>query len=296
MAADGLKISLKKAGIIGAEQHEIDLFLDKIDSAETFEYAGMVFHEGRLFGVPVVVARCGVGKVNAAMCVQILATRFSVSCVVNTGSAGGVDDRLSVLDMVASTDAVFHDVDVRTFGYAPGQIPGTPSPFFEASSVLRNAAEKAFAKLDADFFRALEGASFSFPENPKNAGSSAVNPGAKPDADSGAVSVEARPEKRFPVMREGRIASGDVFVADKDLRQKIVAVFSPSCVEMEGAAIAQACVANGLPFLILRSVSDMAGDDAGLPHREFAIRASVISAAVVCGMLECAADWIEHPA
>lgn len=261
-----------KVGVIGAEQAEIDLLLEKLSSCESFEYAGMRFYDGYIYGVPVTVSLCGVGKVNAAMCVQILAVRFGVSRIINTGTAGGADDRLSVLDMVVSSDAVFHDVDVRTFGYAPGQLPGTDSPFFAADPVMLKAAEKVFSGLGGDFFASMEDGSFSFP-----------------------VKNPASSEKRFPAIVRGRIASGDVFVADKELRRKIISTFSPACVEMEGAAVAQACTANGLPFLILRSVSDMADDGAGMPHREFARRASMMSAAVVCGMLESAGDWNISP-
>lgn len=250
-----------KIGVIGAEQQEIDLLLEKISITGNYEYAGMPFYEGEIYGTPVVVARCGVGKVNAAMCVQVLSIRFGVSCIINSGSAGGTDNRLSVLDMVVSTDVVFHDVDVQVFGYAPGQVPGTKSPFFTADSAMRKSALKVFSLLDESFFAGL-------------------------GEDCASVSG-----KRLPAMVEGRIASGDIFVSDAGLRRNIISRFSPACVEMEGAAVAQACSANGIPFLILRCVSDLAGDDAGMPYQEFSRRASIISAAVVLGMLEKPESW-----
>lgn len=270
--------SVPKAGIIGAEQQEVDLLREKLTGARFFESAGMPFWEGELGGVPVAVARCGVGKVNAAMCVQILADRCGVSAVLNTGSAGGTDSSLGVLDMVVSSDAVFHDVDVRTFGYAQGQVPGTPSPFFVADGAMRRAALQVFAGLDAEFYAALEQEAASVLAS----GCPQETPPADPHL----------PLRRLPRMKEGRVASGDLFVSDEGVRAGIVSAFSPACVEMEGAAVAQAACANGLPFLILRNISDLAGNGSGLSYTDFSWWASRISAAVVLRMLGVAESWL----
>jgi adenosylhomocysteine nucleosidase len=83
----------------------------------------MTFVEGTLEGVPAVVVRCGVGKVNAALCVQVLASEFGVTHVVNTGVAGSLDARLDIGDVVVSSALCYHDVDATAIGYAPGQVP-----------------------------------------------------------------------------------------------------------------------------------------------------------------------------
>ena len=59
---------------------------------------------------------------------------------------------------------------------------------------------------------------------------------------------------------KGRIASGDQFISDSATKNCIKTTFAPLCVEMEGAAIAQACYLNDVPFAILRCMSDMADD------------------------------------
>ena len=69
-------------------------------------------------------------------------------------------------------------------------------------------------------------------------------------------------------MIEGRIATGDQFISDKEHKAFIAKEFSPACVEMEGAAIAHACYLNTVPFVILRCMSDMA-DDSGSKVYDF---------------------------
>ncbi len=84
----------------------------------------------------------------------------------------------------------------------------------------------------------------------------------------------------------GKIVSGDVFVSDKALKESIVARFAPMCVEMEGAAIAHVAYANKLPFVVLRSMSDKADDEADMSFDEFAGKAAVNSSALVIKMME----------
>ena len=176
----------------------------------------------------------------------MLVSEFGVDCIINTGSAGGIAQELEMLDMVVCTDAVQHDFDTTAFGYKPGQIPGTDSPFFVADARLRKTALAAFSRV-----------STSLP--------SGVPSGHK--------------------MIEGRIASGDAFITDGEKRARIVSIFSPACVEMEGAAIAQVCTVNKIPFAILRSVSDLAGKDADMSYEEFSKLASRVSAQVVIAMV-----------
>ncbi len=91
--------------------------------------------------------------------------------------------------------------------------------------------------------------------------------------------------ERKGAMLEGRVATGDVFVAAEALRNRIRTAFSPACVEMEGGAVAQVCALNGVPFLILRSISDLAGHEATVSYDDFSRDASRISARVVLGMM-----------
>lgn len=239
-----------KIGIIGAEKQEVDLLIAELSFSgapiEKSKRGLLEFHEGLLHGLSVVVVCCGIGKVNAAMCAQMLISEFAVTSIINTGSAGGLASGLSVLDMVVCTDAVQHDFDTTIFGYLPGQVPGTSSPFFASDARLRSLALSAFTRV------------------------------------AGGTAKEGGFDGK---MIEGRIASGDAFIHDDILRERIVSLFSPACVEMEGGAIAQVCAANAIPFIILRSVSDLAGKDAGMSYDEFSHIASKRSARVVIEMI-----------
>lgn len=118
-----------KLGIIGAMEEEVETLLEQMAGKSTVEKAGSVFHEGTLAGLPVVVVRCGVGKVNAALCTQILCDCFGVSHIVNTGIAGSLSAELDIGDLVVSRDAMYHDFDCCAFGYKKGTVPGLPEAF-----------------------------------------------------------------------------------------------------------------------------------------------------------------------
>ena len=105
-----------KVGIIGAMEVEVASLKASLQDSKSETVAGMEFCEGTLGGVTAVVVKCGVGKVNAACCVQVLADRFGVDVIVNTGVAGSLDNRIDIGDIVVSTDAVYHDVDATVFG------------------------------------------------------------------------------------------------------------------------------------------------------------------------------------
>ena len=108
-------------GIIGAMNIEIEGLLTRMDEASVKAAAGIDFHVGKLGGRDVVVARCGIGKVNAAMCAQAMLGLFSVDAVINLGVAGAVFDGLDVKDVVVSEYVLQHDFDIvgRAAGFVP---------------------------------------------------------------------------------------------------------------------------------------------------------------------------------
>ena len=117
---------MTKLGIIGAMTIEIETLKETMQDMTLSCHTGMEFCEGKLEGLDVVIVQCGVGKVNAAMCTQILCSVYGVTHLVNTGIAGSLRAELDIADMVVSTDAMYHDMDVTVFGYAAGQVPGMP--------------------------------------------------------------------------------------------------------------------------------------------------------------------------
>lgn len=126
-----------KVGIIGAMDVEVEHLVSELEEDQPFEHFGRVFHDGVLHGVPAVVAMCGDGKVNAALCAQTLIDRFGVTCVINTGIAGSLDNRINIGDLVVSTDALHHDADLTPLGYEPGFIPSLDTVAFAADDELR---------------------------------------------------------------------------------------------------------------------------------------------------------------
>lgn len=136
---------MKKLGIIGAMAIEIEALKSKMDGFTESTHAGMTFYEGVLCGTNVVLVECGIGKVNAGLCVQILCDCYQVSAIVNTGIAGSLCADLDIGDLVISTDAMYHDFTCQELNpeYAVGQIPGFPVRSFPADPVLQKLAEQA---------------------------------------------------------------------------------------------------------------------------------------------------------
>ena len=214
---------MKKLGIIGAMTVEVENLKERLADLKIVSRAGMEFYEGILEGCPAVVVMCGVGKVNAAMCVQALCDHFAVTHLVNTGVAGSLCAELDIGDLVISEDTMYHDFTCEALNpaYVVGQVPGLPLRAFPADSALADAAQDAAEQ---------------------------VHPGHS---------------------RRGRVASGDQFVAGKAQKEKIIADTGALCTEMEGAAIAHSAWRNGVPFVVIRAISDKADDSAEMDYPTF---------------------------
>lgn len=210
---------MKRIGIIGAMELEVEQLKEKMTINRIVDKASMEFYTGTLNGVDVVVVRSGIGKVNAALCVQILADVFQVTHVINTGIAGSLNASLDIGDILVSRDALHHDMDVTIFGYQPGEVPQMGFREFKANDeMVRTAVDSCRA----------------------------VNPD---------INVKI-----------GRVVSGDQFISSKEVKQRLIETFCGDCAEMEGASIAQGAYLNGLPFVIIRAISDKADDSAEMDY------------------------------
>lgn len=141
---------MKKIGIIGAMDLEVEELKAKMSVANIVKKAKMDFYEGTLNGAEVVIVRCGIGKINAALCVQILADVFSVSHIINTGVAGSLNAKLDIGDILISKDALHHDMDVTIFGYALGEVPQMGFREFKADENLIALAKASCEKVNPD--------------------------------------------------------------------------------------------------------------------------------------------------
>ena len=129
-----------KLGIIGAMDVEVATLKERMEHTVVTTRAGMDYYAGMLEGLPVVVVQCGIGKINAAMCTQILIDFFAVTHIVNTGIAGSLCAELDIADLVISRDAIHHDFDLRFWGRPIGQVPGMDVIAFPADAMLMEAA------------------------------------------------------------------------------------------------------------------------------------------------------------
>lgn len=163
---------MKKIGIIGAMELEVEALKEQMDVKNIVEKASMKFYEGTLRGKDVVIVQCGIGKVNAGICVQILADLFQVDAVINTGVAGSLRAEINIGDIVVSTDACEHDMDVTALGYKKGIIPQMKESFFKADRQLVEAAIEVCREVNPDINvyegRVLSGDQFISGEEIKN--------------------------------------------------------------------------------------------------------------------------------
>ena len=133
----------ERIGIIGAMEEEVSILKDEMHLDHIETVAGMDFCIGDIENTDVVVVQCGMGKVNAGVCAQILISKYHVTSVINTGVAGSLSDKLDIGDYVVSTDAVQHDFDVSPIGFEKGEIPYTGLYSFKADEKLRAMAVDA---------------------------------------------------------------------------------------------------------------------------------------------------------
>ena len=137
-------------GIIGAMEVEVEKLKEMMDGAQQQTVAGMDFFQGKLKGKDVAVVRSGVGKVNAAICSQILADLYHVDGIINTGIAGSLRNEINIGDIVLSTVAVQHDMDATGFGYKAGKIPQMDVSEFPADEKLLELGKKCCEKANPD--------------------------------------------------------------------------------------------------------------------------------------------------
>jgi adenosylhomocysteine nucleosidase len=216
---------------------EIELLVQHMSSHEDVHKAGIHFRDGQLLGKSVVVCKSGVGKVNAAVCTQLLIDHFKVDAIIFTGVAGALNPELEIGDIVISNECQQHDMDVTALGFPKGTIPFSKLSIFPADPVLANMAyEAAFSRYNGRTIR-------------------------------------------------GKVLSGDQFVASREIVKLLYEEMEGACTEMEGAAVAQVCAMNEIPYVIIRSMSDKADGSAHVNFKEFTKLASNRSYEIVEEML-----------
>ena len=119
-------------GVIGALSEEVSGLINILEGHEREFVGGIEFHTGYVFNKRVVVAKCGVGKVFAAMCAQAMIVRYAPSLIINTGVGGALDKELSTGDIVVANKLCQHDMDTSPLGDPKGLISGINVIYMEA--------------------------------------------------------------------------------------------------------------------------------------------------------------------
>jgi adenosylhomocysteine nucleosidase len=242
------------AAVIGALQQELAAVEARMTDKSEQHLMGIRFVTGSLNGRRVVLVRCGIGKVNAAMVTTLVLSRFHPRWVIFTGIAGGLRSDLAPGDIVIATKVTYHDYGgVSAAGFAPSAtqdpVTGRKNPrFFACDQRLVKAAEEAAASAKLERVATSRGL-------------------------------------RRPRVVKGVVVTGDVFVASPAKAAELRRIFGADVVEMEGAAVAQICWQQKVPFLILRSVSDSAGKTAFIEMIRFLKGAAENSARITMGLI-----------
>ena len=141
---------MRTIGIIGAMELEVEKLIDAMTEKEEVSFGKRLFYKGKLNGKNIVIARCGVGKVNAALTVQMMVDKFGITDIINTGVAGSLNEKIDIGDIVLATGAVYHDMEAVAFGYERGQVPQMDIFEFPIDLNLVDIAEKSCLKVNPD--------------------------------------------------------------------------------------------------------------------------------------------------
>lgn len=218
-------------GIIGALDIEIEGVKKLMDNIEETEISQIAFYKGSINGKDCVLAQCGVGKVNAAMCAQAMIMQYKPSAIINSGVAGALSAGLKIGDIVVSSRVVNHDnrclVDIGEENkemYPRGTIQ------FSNEIITEIPADKELTDK---------------------------------------IIAECKKDLKNVNVYYGTVASGEQFVSGKAARKEIGEYFNAYCCEMEGASIGQVCYRNRVPFAVLRAISDTIDDNDYMDFEKF---------------------------
>lgn len=199
---------MKYIGIIAAMHEEIESIKKLMSDISIQKKYELEFVIGKIHSKDVVLVQCGVGKVNAARTAQILIDQFNIEYIINVGTAGGLNEKLEIGDVVIGEKLLQHDFDITAGGHEKGYITDL-GVYFYSDKELVSKAKNVMENMDEEFHVFL-----------------------------------------------GSIATGDVFVQDMSVKNIIVEEFHADATEMEGAAIAQVCTLDNIPFIVIRAISD----------------------------------------
>lgn len=229
----------RRIGILGAMKEEIDLVKGMVENRNVVEIGNREFITGQIKGVECVVAFSKWGKVAATITATVLLTEFKITELFFIGTAGALAEELKVGDIVISKRLVQHDLDARPI-IKQYELPLLNKVYVNSDDALTELAGRAVKDL---LSRGVE----------------------KMVGEEAAHEFDLHPTLYF-----GDIASGDQFINSEEKRNAIITGLPGIlCVEMEGAAVAQVCLEFGVPFTVIRTISDTADHNARIDFGKF---------------------------
>jgi adenosylhomocysteine nucleosidase len=243
----------QRIAILGAMPEEIQLLESEMSHIKTKNVLGFQFKTGKLNGKKIVLTETGIGKVNAAVVTTLIIKEFHPESVIFTGIAGGISEALKQGDIVIGNKLTYHD-----YGRLTNEGLNT--------NATRNPITKQLNPLyfSSDSLLVLQALS------------------AAKEVTLQKMSSEAS----LPNISVGTIVTGDTFVTSSTAVSNFEKTLQASATEMEGAAIAQVCFQQNIPFLIIRSISDKANEKASVDFQTFKKIASDNSATLVKEILK----------
>ena len=240
-------------GLVCALPQEHAHLLAAMTASETQEIAGVAFGVGELDGHRVVLSLAGMGKVNAAVVATLLADRFGCRAIAFSGVAGGLDPGLRIGDVVIAERTIQHDAGVIEEDalrvYQAGHVP-----FLNPTTQFGYAADPA---LLARVRGHLDGLTLP------------------------ALSRHAGGGDRPPIIAYGTVLTGDQYLHCEVTRVRLHGDLGGHAVEMEGAAVSQVCESFGIPWLVVRALSDLAGAQSSFDFTAFVDEVAARSATIL---------------
>ena len=227
----------KVFGVMGAMQEEIDGVIGLLKNRREVEIGMRKYYTGEINGVKMVVVFSRWGKVAATTTVATLIMFFKVDAVIFTGVAGAIHSSLRIGDIVIGKRLMQHDMNASPM-VPKFEVPLHRQTFFECDSTLLAIASESITELlKSEKFDNYDLAMF--------------------DIDD-------------PQLFIGDIASGDQFFSTTKqktrLRKSLPTIL---CVEMEGAAVAQICFEYNIPWIVIRTISDVADEKSHVDFQSF---------------------------
>jgi adenosylhomocysteine nucleosidase len=228
-------------GLICAIPQELAHLRAALADPHSVQAAHTVFHTGTIGGHDVVLAGSGMGKVNAAIITTLLADRFDCRTVIFTGVAGGLNPALTIGDVVIADAVIQHDAGVLENERVRVYQPG--------HAPVINPTERLGYPADPELLNRVKGR---------------------------LEGIDIRGQIVY-----GTVLSGDQYLNCETTRERLFTELGGQAVEMEGGAVAQTCETFGLPWLVIRALSDLAGRGSPMDFTTYVEEVAASSAAIL---------------